>query len=104
LIKLETVEGKGNWGTNPLDPQGFNALACSDRKHRTALGEEDRPVCRVQGSSRRSGCVPAEPYPPLEQREGRRICSAGPGFPFPLPGGCIGAEGETGGVARVTRR
>ena len=33
------------------------------------------------GSSRRSGCVPAEPYPPLEQREY---------FPFPFPVGCIG--------------
>jgi hypothetical protein len=28
---------------------------------------EDRPTCRLQGSSRRSGRFPALPYPPLEQ-------------------------------------
>jgi hypothetical protein len=28
---------------------------------------EDRPTCRSQGSSRRSGRFPALPYPPLEQ-------------------------------------
>ena len=27
------------------------------------------PTCRLSGSSRRSGCVPAEPYPPLEHYE-----------------------------------
>lgn len=25
------------------------------------------PTCRLSGSRRRSGCIPAEPYPPLEQ-------------------------------------
>ena len=25
------------------------------------------PTCRLQASRRRSGCVPAEPYPPLER-------------------------------------
>jgi hypothetical protein len=28
---------------------------------------EDRPTCRSQGSSRRSGRFPALPYPPVEQ-------------------------------------
>jgi len=28
---------------------------------------ENRPTCRSQGSSRRSGRFPALPYPPLEQ-------------------------------------
>jgi hypothetical protein len=37
---------------------------------------EDRPArLLLAGSSRRSGCVPAEPYPPLEQRVD---------FPFPF--------------------
>ena len=34
---------------------------------RTAWG--GRPTCRLSGSRRRSGCVPAEPYPPLKQPE-----------------------------------
>ena len=29
--------------------------------------DEERPSCRLQGSSRRSGRLPALPYPPLEQ-------------------------------------
>src|SRR5262249_53759117 len=28
---------------------------------------QSSPTCRLSGSRRRSGCVPAEPYPPLEQ-------------------------------------
>src|ERR1039457_1482391 len=28
------------------------------------------PTCRLQASSRRSGCVPAEPYPPMEHAKG----------------------------------
>jgi len=27
------------------------------------------PTCRLSGSRRRSGCVPAEPYPPLEHSQ-----------------------------------
>src|SRR5437870_13743403 len=30
-------------------------------------GWQASPTCRLQASSRRSGCIPAEPYPPLEQ-------------------------------------
>ena len=47
---------------------------------------EDRPTCRSQGSSRRSGRFPALPYPPLKG------C-----FPFPFPWGPIGGERETAG-------
>jgi len=32
-------------------------------------GRQGRPTCRLSGFSRRSGCVPAEPYPPLKQTE-----------------------------------
>ena len=39
--------------------------------HRQGLAgrpwDGDRPTCRLQGSSRRSGRFPALPYPPLEQ-------------------------------------
>src|ERR1039457_1743135 len=28
------------------------------------------PTCRLQASSRRSGCVPAKPYPPMEHAKG----------------------------------
>jgi hypothetical protein len=35
---------------------------------RAGLGSPD-PTCRLSGSRRRSGCVPAEPYPPLERGE-----------------------------------
>ena len=42
---------------------------------------EDRPTCRLQGSSRRSGRFPALPYPPLEQmgfaRESSRVVTKG---------------------------
>jgi len=52
---------------------------------------EDRPTCRSQGSSRRSGRFPALPYPPLEQMgllrppEFKRL--QGERFPFPFPSG-----------------
>jgi len=46
----------------------------------------DRPALLLfAGSSRRSGCVPAEPYPPLKQ-----ILV---GFPFPFPAGSKGSSG-----------
>ena len=42
--------------------------------------DEERPSCRLQGSSRRSGRLPALPYPPLEQMgclELVEVCSRG---------------------------
>jgi hypothetical protein len=55
---------------------------------------ENRPTCRSQGSSRRSGRFPALPYPPLKQKallevSSKRRC------PFPFPWGPIGGERET---------
>ena len=32
-------------------------------------GRSSPPGCRLQASRRRSGCIPAEPYPPLERPE-----------------------------------
>ena len=52
------------------------------------LKDSHPAVLRLQAPDRRSGCVPAEPYPPLEQSQ----C-----FPFPLPRGSIGRERETSG-------
>jgi hypothetical protein len=57
---------------------------------RAALRVKNRPTCRSQGSSRRSGRFPALPYPPLKG------C-----FPFPLPWGSIGGERETAGVCKT---
>ena len=36
----------------------------------------DGPTCRLSGFRRRSGCVPAEPYPPLKQLDRLPIQSA----------------------------
>ena len=53
-------------------PLGFCALWLRQQAQ-GALGPGDlpwkitRPVLLSAGSSRRSGCVPAVPYPPLEQ-------------------------------------
>jgi hypothetical protein len=60
---------------------------------------EDRPTCRLQGSSRRSGRFPALPYPPLEQMgcSHEFKCRQGECFPFPFPWGPIGGERETAG-------
>jgi hypothetical protein len=57
---------------------------------RAALRVKNRPTCRSQGSSRRSGRFPALPYPPLKGS-----------FPFPFPWGSIGGERETAGVCKA---
>ena len=44
------------------------------RASRAARG---RPACRLSHSRRRSGCVPAEPYPPLERLQCTPGVSAG---------------------------
>ena len=56
---------------------------------------ENRPTCRSQGSSRRSGRFPALPYPPLKQMGGLSVVKGC--FPFPFPWGPIGGERETAG-------
>jgi hypothetical protein len=50
---------------------------------------EDRPTCRSQGSSRRSGRFPALPYPPLEQMgySPKFKCREGSVSRFRFPGG-----------------
>lgn len=37
------------------------------------------PTCRLPGFRRRSGCVPAEPYPPLKQPETTEVGPTGNG-------------------------
>ena len=49
IYRLETDSGRGMPGSS-LQPS---------------------PTCRLSGSSRRSGCVPAEPYPPLEHLQSK---------------------------------
>ena len=47
----------------------FRFATDAGRASRAAL--DGRPTCRVSGFRRRSGCVPAEPYPPLKHRHVR---------------------------------
>lgn len=37
------------------------------------------PTCRLSGSRRRSGCIPAEPYPPLEHQKIKPVSRRGQG-------------------------
>jgi hypothetical protein len=39
----------------------------TDAGRASRAGAETSPTCRLSGFRRRSGCVPAEPYPPLKQ-------------------------------------
>ena len=39
----------------------------TDTGRASRAGAEAGPTCRLSGFRRRSGCVPAEPYPPLKQ-------------------------------------
>ena len=50
----------------PPDPLGFFALRLERQGHAGLARQPDLPL---QASRRRSGCVPAEPYPPLESCE-----------------------------------
>ena len=49
--------------------QGFCALKLSTAE-KPGHHVGDGPACRWSGFRRRSGCVPAEPYPPLKHRRG----------------------------------
>jgi hypothetical protein len=51
---------------------------------RAALRVKNRPTCRSQGSSRRSGRFPALPYPPLKGGVSR----------FRFPGGPMAGKGK----------
>ena len=74
------------WGTLSPKPPGIYGVLLAPAEGEPGEVVRPRPVfCGSQGSSRRSGRIPALPYPPLEQRES---------FPFPFPWG--GVEGETG--------
>ena len=41
------------------------------------IGLQGRPTCRLSGFRRRSGCVPAEPYPPLKHLKEWRLGHCG---------------------------
>jgi hypothetical protein len=52
----------------PQTPWDFPLCGLKRQGH-AGLGVPS-PTCRLQASSRRSGCVPAEPYPPMEHAKG----------------------------------
>jgi hypothetical protein len=45
----------------------------TDAGGRAGPAAQSRRTCRLSGFRRRSGCVPAEPYPPLEQSAKRAL-------------------------------
>ena len=49
------------------EAEGFSALKLAPAGACRAVAGERGPACRLPGFRRRSGCVPAEPYPPLER-------------------------------------
>ena len=77
-------------GRCPPGPLGFNAWDCTGRGYWPSEPGKIHPALPVQAPDRRSGCVPAEPYPPLEQSVG---------FPFPFPLGGIGRETGKGNLS-----
>jgi hypothetical protein len=65
LDQLQFFTGRQSRGAD-----GFCALKLTPAgawPSRAAPGS-DGPTCRWSGLRRRSGCVPAEPYPPLKHR------------------------------------
>ena len=99
-------EGVGrSWGTLSPKPPGIYRFGLLQQRRTT--GRATLPVwgkiarrfslLLSAGSGRRSGRIPALPYPPPEQGapggwEGAR------GFPFPLPWGSLGWETGKGGA------
>ena len=57
----------------PQPPWDFSLFPCSSRGEKDGAGrlteKTARPFCCLQASDRRSGCVPAEPYPPLKHHQ-----------------------------------
>ena len=49
------------------EEEGFNALKLTPAEP-AGPRQKRSPACRSSGFRRRSGCVPAEPYPPLKRR------------------------------------
>ena len=75
----------------PPRPPGiyrFLTCSCKDLIGRTVTGPPDLAVCKA--TDRRSGRIPALPYPPLEQRVY---------FPLPFPLGSIGRETGKGSLS-----
>ena len=58
-------KGKGrlDWGPCPQTPRIYR-IVLSQAKAQNRRGEPRSPSSLVQPRSRRSGCIPAEPYPP----------------------------------------
>src|SRR5208282_949834 len=65
FFSFSSSEHNRTGGRCPPDPLGFIALQL-ETAGACRAGINPSPTCRLQASSRRSGCVPAEPYPPLE--------------------------------------
>ena len=63
IDKVRERGEKGSWGPAPQASWDLALWTCSDSQSRTSPGEEERPARRVQGSSRRSSCVPADLIP-----------------------------------------
>ena len=66
------------WSGQPMDELKFFMTArvteggwiyriATDAGRASRAGAEASPTCRLSGFRQRSGCVPAEPYPPLKQ-------------------------------------
>jgi hypothetical protein len=68
FFMLSRLAGIG--GLCPPNPLGFIALSLLQQKERNKAGrlESNHPaLLLLAGFRRRSGCVPAEPYPPLKR-------------------------------------
>ena len=64
-------EGSTNWGTRPPDPLGFIALGLLPERlgfkcRRTVASPPALTLSGHKPPERRSGRIPALPYPPLE--------------------------------------
>ena len=56
-------------GTETSNEWIFRMVADTGRGMPGRTSAATDPTCRLSGSRRRSGCIPAEPYPPLEHSQ-----------------------------------
>ena len=61
FIRARLAEGRGESWIYRIEADSGRGLAKPGRHG------GDGPTCRLSGFTRRSGCVPAEPYPPLKR-------------------------------------
>jgi hypothetical protein len=66
-----TPEPKDNYGEKQDGFFALKLMPAGDPANQSGTGRPERPArpCRITAFRRRSGCIPAEPYPPLKRSQ-----------------------------------